>query len=121
MKYRKLGKTDLTVSEVGFGVWTVSTPWWGVKEEDEGLALLRQAFDLGVTLFDTADTYGNGKGEEMLATAFPDNRDEIVIATKFGYDFYTNDGKRDGHKELPQDFPPAFVRSALCVWSSPNR
>ena len=113
MKYRKLGKTDLTVSEVGFGVWTVSTPWWGAIEEAEGIALLQQAFDLGVTLFDTADTYGNGKGEEMLATAFPDNRDEIIIATKFGYDFYTNDGKRDGHKELPQDFSPAFVRSAL--------
>ena len=48
MKYRKLGKTDLTVSEVGFGVWTVSTPWWGVKEDDEGLALLRQAFEEAV-------------------------------------------------------------------------
>ena len=113
MKYRKLGRTDLEVSEVGFGVWTVSTPWWGIKKEDESLALLRQALDLGVTLFDTADTYGNGYGEEILTKAFPGKRDEIVIATKFGYDIYTNDGKRDGHKELPQDFSPEFVRHAL--------
>ena len=56
MKYRKLGKTDLTVSEVGFGVWTVRTPWWGVKEEDEGLARLREGFERGVPRFDTADT-----------------------------------------------------------------
>ena len=113
MNYRKLGRTDLTVSEVGFGLWTVATSWWGAKDDAEGLALLRKAYDLGVTFFDTADTYGNGKGETMLAEALGDVRDKIVIATKFGYDFYTNDGKRDGHKELPQDFSPAFVRKAL--------
>ena len=113
MKYRKLGKTGLTVSEVGFGLWTVATSWWGAKDDAEGLALLRKAYDLGVTLFDTADTYGNGKGETMVPQALGDVRDKIIIATKFGYDFYTNDGKRDGHKELPQDFSTAFVRKAL--------
>ncbi len=113
MKYRKLGSTGLTVSEVGFGLWTVATSWWGAKDDAEGLALLRKAYDLGVTLFDTADTYGNGKGESMLPQALGAVRDKIIIATKFGYDFYANDGKRDGHKELPQDFSPAFVRKAL--------
>ena len=113
MKYRKLGPTDLTVSEVGFGLWTVATGWWGEKTDAEAIDLLRKARDLGVTFFDTADTYGNGRGETLLADAFGDVRDEIVIATKFGYDFYTNDGKRDGHKELPQDFSPGFVRKAL--------
>ena len=113
MKYRTLGATGLGVSEVGFGVWTVSTTWWGITDEAFGLKLLRRAYDRGVTFFDTADTYGDGKGETMLARALGDVRDRIVIATKFGYDFYHHAERRDGHKELPQDFSPAFVRFAL--------
>ena len=113
MKYRALGRTDLQLSAVGFGVWTVSTAWWGITDEDYGVDLLRQAYDLGITFFDTADTYGNGKGETMLARALGDVRDKTVIATKFGYDFYRHGGGRDGHQELPQDFSPNFVRFAL--------
>ena len=113
MKYRTLGSTGLTVSEVGFGVWSVSTDWWGVTDEDVGVDLLRQAYDLGITLFDTADTYGGGKGETMLPRALGEVRDKIVITTKFGYDFYHDTGPREGHKERPQDFSPAFVRFAL--------
>ena len=113
MQYRTLGGTDLELSAVGFGVWTVSTTWWGITDEDYGVDLLRQAYDLGITFFDTADTYGNGKGETMLARALGDVRDKIVIATKFGYDFYHHSDKRDGHQELPQDFSPDFVRFAL--------
>jgi hypothetical protein len=75
------------VSEVGFGLWTVSTGWWGNFTEGEAIALMHKAFDLGITLFDTADTYGNGLSEELIAEAFPNQRDEIVIATKVGYDF----------------------------------
>ena len=113
MKYRTLGNTDLTVSEVGFGVWTVGTTWWGITNDDVGIDLMRQAYDLGVTFFDNADSYGNGKGERLLASALGQVRDRIVIATKFGYDFYTNSGERQGHQELPHDFSPAFVRRAL--------
>jgi len=113
MKYRQLGSTGISVSAVGFGVWTVSTGWWDTGDEDAGVRLLRRAYDAGITLFDTADTYGNGKGETMLARALKDVRDEIVIATKFGYDFYHHGGERRGQQELPQDFSPAFVRFAL--------
>ncbi len=114
MKYRTLGKTNITVSEVGFGVWTVGTTWWGIKDEDFGVDLMRQAYDLGITFFDNADSYGDGKGEEMLARALGDVRDKIVIATKFGYDIYsTSTDARPGHQERPQDFSPAFVRRAL--------
>ena len=112
MRYRDLGKTGLKVSEVGFGVWTVSTSWWGVKEESVGLDLLRKAFDLGVTFFDTADTYGNGLGETILAKALADKRDKMVISTKVGYDFYHNTSRR-GQEELPQDFSPAYMEFAL--------
>jgi aryl-alcohol dehydrogenase-like predicted oxidoreductase len=113
MKYRNLGHTGIQVSAVGFGLWTVSTGWWGIDDERHGLDLLRKAYDAGVTFFDTADTYGQGKGETMLADALGDVRDRIVIATKFGYDFYNHTAERDGHKELPQDFSPKHIRFAV--------
>ena len=112
MRYRKIGSTDVTVSEVGFGVWTVSTAWWGITDEAFGVRLLQQAFDLGITFFDTSDTYGNGLGETMLAKALGDRRDQITIGTKFGYDFYHHTTRR-GHEELPHDWRPEYVRFAL--------
>ena len=111
MKYRTLGATDLAVSEVGFGVWTVGTNWWGKIEEPEGAKLLLKAFDLGINFFDTADTYGDGYGEEIMAKAMSKQRHDIVIGTKFGYDFYAN-VEREGRKERPQNFDPEFIRFA---------
>ena len=113
MKYRALRKTNLKVSEIGFGMWTVSTGWWGKFTEGEAIALMHKAFDLGINLFDAADTYGNGYSEELLAKAFPTQRDELVIATKVGYDFYTHGEERKGQREIPQDFSPAFIRIAV--------
>ena len=71
MQYRTLGGTDLELSAVGFGVWTVSTTWWGITDEDYGVDLLRQAYDLGITFFDTADTYGNGIYQETVSLLAP--------------------------------------------------
>ncbi|MBV8275666.1 MAG: aldo/keto reductase, partial [Verrucomicrobia bacterium] len=112
MKYRTYRNTDLTVSEVGFGLWTVSTGWWGNFSESEAIALMRKAFDHGVTLFDAADTYGNGLSEELIAKAFPDKRDQIVIATKVGYDFVHHGEERRGQREIPQDFSPDAIKRA---------
>ena len=112
MRYRTIAKTEVTVSEVGFGVWTVSTSWWGITDEAIGIRLLQQAFDLGITFFDTADTYGNGLGETILAKALGDKRAYITIGTKFGYDFYNNTSRR-GHEELPHNWRPEYVRFAL--------
>src|SRR6202790_1892729 len=84
MNYRTYRNTDLRVSEVGFGMWTVSTGWWGDFTVEQSVDLMRKAFDLGVTLFDAADTYGNGLSEELIAKAFCHQRDQIVIATKVG-------------------------------------
>ena len=112
MKYRTYRNTDLTVSEVGFGLWTVSTGWWGNFSEAEAIALMQKAFDCGVTLFDAADTYGNGLSEELIAKAFPDQRDQIVIATKVGYDFVHHGNERRGQREIPQDFSPEAIRRA---------
>ena len=112
MRQRRIGTTDVMVSEVGFGVWTVSTTWWGVTDEAVGVELLRQAYELGITFFDTADTYGNGLGETILAKALGDRREQLTIGTKFGYDFYHATSRR-GHEELPHDWRPEYVRFAL--------
>ncbi len=111
MRYRTLPGTDIDVSEVGFGVWTLSTGWWGDRSDDEAVALLRAALDRGVTTFDTADSYGNGRGETLLAKAFAGRRDQVVYATKFGYDFYNHDRPR-GQRELPHDWSAAHIRFA---------
>lgn len=113
MKYRTYPNTDVTVSTVGFGLWTTSTGWWGDTSDNDAIALMHEAHDLGITLFDAADTYGNGRSEEQLGTAFAARRDSVVYATKFGYDFYNNADARRGQMELPHDFSPAFVRKAL--------
>ncbi len=112
MEYRTLAGTPLTVSAVGFGVWTVGTTWWGVTDRNAGIALLREAFDLGITFFDTGDTYANGEAETILNEALGDRREQIVIATKFGYDIY-NAPERPNQQERPHDWSPAYMRKAL--------
>jgi aryl-alcohol dehydrogenase-like predicted oxidoreductase len=110
MKYRKLGTTDLNVSEVAFGVWSVSTGWWGKVDKDDAIKLLQAAVGAGVTLFDTADTYAEGYGETILHDALGKKRHEIVIGTKFGYDIHA---PRSGEqKERPQRWDPEFIRAA---------
>lgn len=113
MKFRTYPGSSVTVSEVGFGLWTTATGWWGEKSDDEAVAMLRAAYDLGITLYDAADTYGNGRSEEQLAKAFAGRRERVVYATKFGYDFSNDSQQRRGQSELLQDFSPAFVRAAL--------
>ncbi len=112
MKFRTYKNTDLTVSAVGFGLWTISTGWWGKFTEGEAIALMHKAFDLGITLFDAADTYGNGLSEELIAKAFPNQRDQVVIATKVGYDFINHADARRGQSAIPQDFSPAGIEAA---------
>ena len=111
VKYRNLEATDLELSEVGFGVWSVSTTWWGGMEPDGAVRLLQQAADLGITFFDTSDVYGDGYGEEILPRALAARRNELVYGTKFGYDLEAP--RQPGqHTERPQNWSPDFVRSA---------
>src|ERR671932_554482 len=108
MRYVQFGTTDLTVSQLGFGVWTVGTTWWGIDDRQFGRDLLRRAYDAGVTFFDTADTYSEGFGEEIVAEALGAVRDRIVIATKGGYNWYEH-RERQGQQERPQDWRPQFI------------
>lgn len=92
MHYRKLGKTGITVSEIGFGGWAIGgtadaagTPLgWGKTNDDDSLAAIRRARELGVTFFDTADSYGFGRSESLLGLVLARTRQDVVIATKVG-------------------------------------
>jgi len=83
MLYRTLGKTNWSVSAIGFGAWGVGGQW-GPVAKDAALATVRAAHDAGVTFFDTADIYGDGLSETYLGRVLRGRRDRIVLATKFG-------------------------------------
>ncbi|HEX7033919.1 MAG TPA: aldo/keto reductase [Nitrososphaera sp.] len=112
MKYRKLGKSGIKVSEIGFGAWTIGLDWWGKKiEDDEAIRMLKRAYDLGINFYETADMYGKGKSERLMAQAFKDMRGEVIYSTKWGYDMYNVE--QVGHNELPQKHNPDFLHFAL--------
>jgi len=112
LKYKKLGKSGIKVSEIGFGAWSIALAWWGKKiEEDEAKRMLKKAYDVGINFFETADMYGKGKSEKLIGEVFKGMRDEIVLSTKYGYDF--SNAQQIGHNELPQKFDPDFTNHAL--------
>src|SRR5437588_1452745 len=83
MKYRELGRTGWKVSEISFGAWAIGGAW-GDVDDRESLAGLHRAADLGVNFFDTADVYGDGRSERLLARLKRERSEEIIIATKAG-------------------------------------
>ena len=83
MKYRELGRTGWKVSEVSFGAWAIGGSW-GEVDDRESVAALHRAVDLGVNFFDTADVYGDGRSERLLARLKRERSEEIIIATKAG-------------------------------------
>lgn len=86
MKTRTLGQEGLEVSEIGLGCMGMSFAYGKPEDEDEMIDLIRTAFDLGVTFFDTAEVYGPYTNEKLVGKALEPIRDEVVIATKFGFD-----------------------------------
>jgi aryl-alcohol dehydrogenase-like predicted oxidoreductase len=85
MKKRVLGKSGLEVSEIGFGCMGISFGLGKPLEKDPAIGIIRQAYELGVTFFDTAEAYGPFKNEELIGEALAPIRDQVVIATKFGF------------------------------------
>ena len=83
MYYRALGRTGWNVSAISFGGWAIGSAWGNVEDKDS-LAALNRAVDLGVNFFDTADVYGDGRSERLLAQLKRDRKEEIIIATKAG-------------------------------------
>ena len=112
---RNLGRSGIEVSEIGFGAWAIGGPFsldgrpagWGEVDDEESIAAIHQALDLGVTFFDTADVYGTGRSERVLARALEGHRDEVVIATKFGHTYV------EATRELTgSDISPEYIRRA---------
>ncbi len=81
MQYRTIGKTGIRISEIGFGAWGIGDGW-GSLHDDQSIAALQRAFDLGITFYDTAAAYGNGHSEELIGRAFAGRLDQVVIASK---------------------------------------
>ncbi len=107
MRYRRLGRTGIKVSEIGFGVYSV-TGLYGELGRDRAIDLLRKSFDLGINLYDTADMYGFGLGETILREAFGNDLEDIVVATKVGYDFYSNKSGKP-----VRNFDPRYIEYAV--------
>ena len=116
MLYRSIPNTDMKVSALSFGNFIYGSGMWGktAADEPEGVALQNKAFDLGVNFFDTADAYDNGRAEELMRpTIAYAGRENVILSTKFGYDFYSDPGTAGSHRERKQDFSPSFLQYAL--------
>ncbi|MFD6293318.1 aldo/keto reductase [Streptomyces sp. NPDC060235] len=114
---RTLGSSGIEVSALGFGCWAIGGEWatpdgqplgWGAVDDDESVRAVRRALDLGVTFFDTADAYGAGHSERVLARALGKRRADVVLATKWG-----NVIDEDHRLLTGADDSPAYARRAL--------
>ncbi len=84
MEYRPLGRTSWNISVIGFGAWGIGGDAWGSIDDKASLAALNRAIDLGVNFIDTADVYGDGHSEQLIAQVRKERREQIIIATKAG-------------------------------------
>ena len=114
MRYRYLGKTGIRISTIGFGAWAIGGAseasgaplGWGRTSDDESLAAIRRARELGVNFFDTSDSYGFGRSESLLGIVLSRHRDDVVIATKVGV-------VRTSAGELKKDFSRKHILHAV--------
>jgi aryl-alcohol dehydrogenase-like predicted oxidoreductase len=102
MKYRPLGRTGWNVSEISFGAWAIGG-FWGKVSDQDSLAALNQAIDCGVNFIDTADVYGDGRSERLIAQLKKSRKEEIIVATKAG-------------RRLPKQTAEGYSRQNLTTW-----
>src|SRR5437763_16812860 len=102
MKYRQLGRTGWKVSEISFGAWAIGGFWGKVSDED-AMKTLHKAIDCGVNFIDTADVYGDGRSERLIAQLKKQRKDEIIVATKAG-------------RRLPEQTVEGYNRQNLTAW-----
>src|SRR6267142_6190923 len=109
MEYRQFGRTGWNVSEMGFGAWAIGGDAWGQTDDSEALAALNRAIDRGVNFIDTADVYGDGHSEQLIAQVRKRREEQLIIATKLGRRLnpHTPEGYADRQKVF------AFVERSL--------
>jgi aryl-alcohol dehydrogenase-like predicted oxidoreductase len=115
---RTLGPNGPKLSAIGLGCWAIGGPFlfegkpdgWGQVDDTESIRAVNRAVDLGVTLFDTADVYGTGRSERVLGRALRRRRDEVVIATKFGYTY-----DESLQEIIGTDLSPSYIRRACAA------
>lgn len=108
MNYRRLGRTPLTLSEIGFGAWGIGgavegSASYGHTSDQESMRAIERSLDLGVNFFDTAPAYGNGKSESLLGSTLASRRENVVIATKVGVNKFGD----------PVDFSDRGIQSSV--------
>lgn len=103
MKYRTYGRTGWKISEIGFGSWGIGGDQWGKTDDKQSIATLHHAIDLGVNFIDTADVYGDGHSEQLIAQVRKERSEELIIATKAG-------------RRLPQQTPEGYNRQNLTTY-----
>ena len=111
MEYRKLGNTGIEVSEIGFGAWAIGGDAWGPVEDAASIAAMERALDLGITFIDTADVYGDGHSEELVARVLKGRRDRVVVSTKGGLMGHHRDPQREAVYDRPEKVREALENS----------
>jgi myo-inositol catabolism protein IolS len=111
MKYRKLGKSNIEISEIGFGAWAIGGDAWGPVEDNNSIMAMERALELGVNFIDTADVYGSGHSETLVAKVMKGKRDKIILSTKGGLMGHHRDPKREPVYDRPEKVIEAFDAS----------
>lgn len=106
MEYRTLGTTGLKASAIGLGTWAMGGRWWGEVDDSHSIAVIKKALELGVNFFDTADLYGFGHSEKILAEALGKERKNVIVASKVGLR-WNNKGK------IRHDLSPDYILQAV--------
>src|SRR5712672_878397 len=122
MQKRKLGKSNLEVSALGLGCMGLSFGFGPPVDKQEGISLIRAAVERGVTFFDTAEVYGPHTNEELVGEALAPFREQVAIATKFGWKIDPTTGKQTGLDSRPEhikevadaSLKPSRPTSSIC-------
>ncbi len=111
MKYRDLGRSGIRVSEIGFGAWAIGGDAWGPVEDADSLAAMERALELGINFIDTADVYGEGRSESLVAKVIEGRRDEVIVSTKGGLMGHHRDPEREPVYDRPEKVVEALEAS----------
>lgn len=113
MKYRTIGKTNLKVSEIGFGAWAIGGNMWGPQDDNDSIKAINKAIDLGINFIDTAAAYGNGHSERVIGRVLKTRNEKIYIATKIPPTIWPPGPETSSKDIFPKERIISFVEDSL--------